>query len=138
VYEFKNHKIKEFIGGIYDFLQKRKLENLSELERKTKTGNEPAAKEATIIKQDYLEKKELDKVIRKLSQQITTAEQKIEWLEKEIQEINGLLSDPAKIEKGSEAKLYVRHGEVEKLLKEEMSIWEKLNVELEELKKQRF
>ena len=41
VYEFKDHKIKEFIGGIYDFLQKRKLENLSELERKTKSGSEP-------------------------------------------------------------------------------------------------
>ncbi len=138
VYEFKDHKIKEFIGGIYDFLQKRKLENLSELERKTKSGIEPSAKEATSIKLDYLEKKEQDKVIRKLSQQITTSEQKIEWLEKEKQDINNLLSDPAKIEKGSEAKLYVRHGEVEKLLTEEMSIWEKLNLELEVLKKQRF
>jgi ATP-binding cassette subfamily F protein 3 len=138
VYEFREHKIKENIGGIYEFLQKRKLSNFAELERKTKTILAQTPKESTAIKQDYLEKKEQDKIIRKVSQQVTTAEQKVEWLEKELAKINTLLAHPENIEKSEASKLYVKHGEVEKLLKEEMSIWEKLNVELEELKRQRL
>jgi ATP-binding cassette subfamily F protein 3 len=137
VYEFRDHKIKENIGGIYEFLQKRKLENLGELERKAKPTLE-APKESTMLKKDYLEKKEFDKVIRKASQQVTTAEQKIEWLEKDLAKINALLTNPEKIEKDEASALYIRHGEVEKLLKEEMALWEKLNIELEELKRQRF
>ncbi len=137
VYEFRNHKVKLHIGGIYEFLQKRKLENLAELERKAKPVSEQISKEPSAIKLDYLEKKELDKAIRKASQQVTASEQKIEWLEKELEEIKKLLADPGKIEKGTEAKIYIRHGEIEKLLKEEMSLWEQLNTQLEQLKEQR-
>jgi ATP-binding cassette subfamily F protein 3 len=138
VYEFKNHKIKEHIGGIYDFLQKRKLENLAELERKTKSAPEAVVKEPTAVKIDYEEKKELDKAIRKISQQIKASEHTIELYEKELAEITKKLSEPDTIEKGSIEKVYTRHGEVEKLLEKEMLIWEQLNAELEKIKDQRF
>jgi ATP-binding cassette subfamily F protein 3 len=138
VYEFKNQKIKEHLGGIYEFLQKRKLENLAELERKTRSVADATVKPTSAIKQDYLEKKEMDRIIRKASQQVVASEQKIESLEKELDDITTLLATPDKIEKGSEEKLYKRHGEVEKLLEEEMSTWERLNTELEQLKEQRF
>jgi ATP-binding cassette subfamily F protein 3 len=138
VYEFKNHKIKEHIGGIYDFLQKRKLENLAELERKTKPVAEVVTKEPTAVKIDYEERKELDKAIRKISQQIKSSEHTIELYEKELAEITQKLSEPDKIEKGSIEKVYTRHGEVEKLLEKEMLAWEQLNAELEKVKDQRF
>ena len=138
VYEFKNHKIKEHLGGIYEFLQKRKLENLVELERKVKPVIDSVSKQPSAIKQDYLEKKEMDKIIRKASQQVVASEQKIESLEKELEEITSLLANPDHIEKSSGEKLYNRHGEVEKLLEKEMSTWERLNTELEQLKEQRF
>ena len=138
VYEFKNQKIKEHLGGIYEFLQKRKLENLVELNRKVKPVIDSVSKQTSAIKQDYLEKKEMDKIIRKASQQVVASEQKIESLEKELEEITLLLANPDHIEKSSGEKLYNRHGEVEKLLEKEMSTWERLNTELEQLKEQRF
>jgi len=138
VYEFRDHKIKEHIGGIYEFLQKRKLENFKELEKKVKVEVIPQTKEPTVIKMDYLEKKELDKIIRKISQQISATEQKIEKLEKELTEITEMLSNPDKIEKSSEEKLYNRHGEVERMLGQEMLTWEQLNGDLEKIKVQRF
>lgn len=138
VYEFKEHKIKEHIGGIYDFLQKRKLENLAELEKKTKAAAVQPAKEITEVKIDYQEKKELDKIIRKITGQIAACEQKIESLEKELADIADKLANPDKIEKGKEESLYIRHGEVEKLLEKEMAYWEQLNADLEKVKIQRF
>jgi ATP-binding cassette, subfamily F, member 3 len=138
VYEFRDHKTKEHIGGIYEFLQKRKLENFAELERKAKPVVEPVTRESTAVKLDYLEKKEMDKVIRKVKQQITDSEHRIEWLEKELANIADLLSNPDKIEKGDEEKLYVKHGEVQKSLEQEMETWEKLNTEWEQMKEQRF
>ncbi|HEY4786275.1 MAG TPA: ATP-binding cassette domain-containing protein [Bacteroidales bacterium] len=138
VYEFRDHKIKEHLGGIYEFLQKRKLENLAELEKKSKPVVEQTPKESTGVKTDYLEKKELDKAIRKVNQQILASEQRIEQLEKELAAITEMLSNPDRIEKGKEEKLYLRHGEVEKLLTAEMITWEQWNAELEKVKVQRF
>ncbi len=138
VYEFKNQKIKEHLGGIFEFLQKRKLENMAELERKVKPTIAATDKQPSAVKQDYLEKKEMDKIIRKASQLVVTSEQKIETLEKELEEIATKLATPDKIEKGAQEKFYKRHGEVENLLECEMSNWEQLNTDLEQLKEQRF
>jgi ATP-binding cassette subfamily F protein 3 len=134
LYEFRNQKTKQHLGGIYEFLQKRNLENLAELERKTKACAEVASKEPTAIKQDYLEKKEKDKQLRKMAQVVQASEQKIEQLEKELADIAEKLSNPALIEKGSEEKLYIRHGEVEKLLEAEMQVWESSCAEYERMK----
>ncbi len=138
VYEFRDHKIKEHIGGIYDFLKKRKLESLSELERKSKPSELQVQKGDTPSKNEYAEKKELDKSIRKLSQQVTVIENNISTLENEISHIKDILSKPEKIENISNEKLYLRHGQAEKELEVEMNDWEKLNTELEALKAKRF
>jgi ATP-binding cassette, subfamily F, member 3 len=138
VYEFRDHKIKTHFGGIYEFLQKRKLENLVQLEQKVKVEAVTAVKETTVLKLDYLEKKELDKTIRKISQRISSIEKEIETLEKELETINQKLSDPEKMEKGSEQSLYFRHTEIQRQLKQEMLNWEETNLELERVKEQRF
>jgi ATP-binding cassette subfamily F protein 3 len=138
VYEFRDHKIKEHIGGIYEFLQKRKLENLAELEKSTKQPDLQAQKVITANKIDYIGKKELDKTIRKINQQISASEKNIAALENEIAHIKDLLANPGKIENVSNEKLYLRHGEAEKDLENEMNNWADLNNALENIKGQRL
>jgi len=138
VYEFRNHRVKQYIGGIYDFLGKRKIENIAEIERKGKLNiNKSEVKEESKGKTDYFEKKELDKTIRKVNQQITQTEDKIAKLEEELASINIVLSDPVSLKEKNE-NLFIRHGEVEKLIEAEMQNWEVLNAELEKLREQRF
>lgn len=136
IYEFKEHKIKQHLGGIYEFLKKRNLENLAQLERKTKTTTAEVNKPNNTVKQDYSGKKEQDKIIRKVSQQVTASENKIAQLEKELENIAIFLASPDQDEKAVE-KFYIRHGEAEKELELEMEQWEALNTELETLKKQK-
>jgi ATP-binding cassette, subfamily F, member 3 len=139
VYEFKNRKIKEHIGGIYGFLEKRKIENLAELERKTKQmAAKPEIKENAGSKLDYAEKKEYDKAIRKLNQQISDSEKRIAALENEMAEVTRMLSQPELIDKGNPESLYVRHGEIEKQIEAEMMNWEQLNDDLQKMKDQRI
>jgi ATP-binding cassette subfamily F protein 3 len=134
VYEFRNKKIKQHLGGIYEFLEKKKILNLQALEQKEKqsqnTEKEPAAG-----KMDYLEKKEFDKMLRKISNQVLQSETKIEELEEKMQDIEAKLSDPSlhtEIEK-----LYIQHDEIKQALENEMKLWESLNIELERFKEQR-
>ncbi|MGC9342135.1 MAG: ABC-F family ATP-binding cassette domain-containing protein, partial [Bacteroidales bacterium] len=65
VYEFRHHKLKEHIGGIYEFLEKRKLESLKELEKKNKSDDEKSFPGISDNKQRYEEKKEYEKRLRK-------------------------------------------------------------------------
>ena len=91
VFEFRDQKIKEHIGGIYDFLRKRKLENLKEIERKEKEIKNPKEKTITENKQSYLDRKEFDKKIRKVENKVKDCENKIESLESEIEKISEIL-----------------------------------------------
>lgn len=135
VYEFRHRKIKQHLGGIYDFLEKKKIQNLQALEQKDRIKSADAGKETQAGKLDYLEKKEYDKMLRKLSNQVLQSESRIEDLESRMQDIERKLSDPsmhAEIEK-----LYLAHDEVKQLLENEMRSWENLNIELEQFKEQR-
>lgn len=136
IYEFRDHKIKQHLGGIYEFLKKRNLENLAELERKTKSSPSTTPKENVVIKQDYLGKKELDKSIRKVNQQIESSEKKIAALEKELETIALFLTTP-NADENAVATSYLRHGTIEKELEQELALWESLNTEMEQLKKQK-
>lgn len=88
VYEFGGGVVKEHIGGIYDFLQKKKIENLNELQLSVSPTVSAAKKEepetVSENKLSYEAQKELNKKIRKLEKQIADCEQKIEKLETEI------------------------------------------------------
>lgn len=135
VYEFRNKKIKQHIGGIYEFLEKKKILNLKALEQKEKLQSQNTFKETAAGKLDYLEKKEYDKQLRKLTNQVLQAEAKVEELENQIQHIEKKLSDPSL--HGEVEKLYLQHTEVKQALEKEMLLWESLNIELEQFKEQR-
>ncbi|MFC2096397.1 ribosomal protection-like ABC-F family protein [Bacteroidota bacterium] len=135
VYEFRDKKIRQHIGGIYDFLRKRKLENLKEIERKEKQTSLNKEKKTSDNKQSYLERKEFEKQIRKAENNVKACEEKIERIEKEIKEISEILSSPEKM--NNDSTLFSKYDELKKKLEHEMKHWEKLTEVVEELKQQR-
>ncbi|HUM33297.1 MAG: ABC-F family ATP-binding cassette domain-containing protein [Bacteroidales bacterium] len=130
IYEFKNHKIYQHIGGIYDFIKKRKIEDLKELEYKEKTNTLPKKETISENKKNYLEKKEFDKRKRQLKSKIEKSEDTIHQLETELETLKAQLNttvDSKKIEE-----LYKQFSELEKQLEKEMLYWESLITELED------
>ncbi len=94
LYEFRDGKVKEHLGGVEDFLRRRKLESLQELER-----NAPVAKEAekpaqTASQQHFQAHKALSKEQRKIKNRVDYLEKEIEKREKRMQEIEKVLGSP--------------------------------------------
>ncbi len=134
VYEFGGGKVKEHLGGIYDFLDKKKLENLQQLEFSTtptsKEENKKVEKkqeEPSENKLTYQEQKELNRKQRKLEKQIEEAENKIELLEKKISEMEATLSIP---ECASDMDLLQKYLDTKARLDQTMHHWEQLQNEL--------
>jgi ATP-binding cassette, subfamily F, member 3 len=131
VFEFKHSLIKENIGGIYDFLRKKKIENLKDIERKDKIKNEEAQVNISSNKQKYLEKKEYDRNLRKLRKNLEDSETAIGKLEAEI-----LAVDKAFMEPGSYSSVhemdYNKYQELKEQLNEEMNRWAVFSQEVEE------
>jgi ATP-binding cassette subfamily F protein 3 len=129
VYEFGHKKIKEHLGGIYDFLQSKKIENLQELERKTIAAavKEPAAKPVTDSKLDYEARKELSRQIKKLERQQQEAEAAIDRLEKEIALLEISMNDNPTPE------IFTDYEKLKQQLADEMEKWENVLMEREEL-----
>ncbi|RUT73086.1 ABC-F family ATP-binding cassette domain-containing protein [Ancylomarina longa] len=130
VYEFRNQKIKEHLGGIYDFLQAKKMESLKELEVKKVSRQEKVAEPASENKLNYLERKEMSKKISKMERNVTSSEAKIADFESRIVEMETLLAKPDQMQGTS---LFSKYDETKKLLEEELSNWENFNEELDKL-----
>lgn len=131
MFEFGNKKIKEHIGGIYEFLEKKKLSSLRELEIKAKEKKENVkAEEPSSNKLDFLERKELNKKIKKLQTQVDKAEQNVANLEEKIAEMDKQFANPD----GSEdEKFYSLYEETKKQLEIEIESWEESSIELDEM-----
>jgi ATP-binding cassette subfamily F protein 3 len=130
VYEFKDHKIKEYLGGIYDFLQKKKIDSFRELERKEESVEITKSVKNSDNKVQYEKRKEQDKIIRKVKSELEKLESKIENVEDEIKKVSDLLVDPEKISDKELFNLYEKYrSEHDKLLNR----WEQLNIDLEKL-----
>ena len=130
-YEFANHKVIEHIGGIYDFLQTKKMESLNELEMsQTKKSDSPEkAKTASENKQSYEDRKELNKKIRKIERSVESLENEILQLESKISEIEEKLSSTDNYNE-----LLTEYESTKDSLKEKMALWEEQSEELETLK----
>lgn len=94
LYEFRDGKVREHLGTVSEFLAKRKLENLSELERVVGTAVAKESTEDLRKKASYAEKREVVKVDRKKKNRISYLECEIEKLETRMKEIEGILSAP--------------------------------------------
>lgn len=146
VYEFGGGKVTECLGGIYDFLEKKKIESLRELELTKSPGSGQSEKKVETPKgspqrqndeekviekprRSYAEKREHEKIVRKARKKVEDAEAEIARLETEVKSIEdqlatGTVTDP---------EIYTRHAEANKALENAMSVWELASMELEEL-----
>ncbi|MCM1006013.1 MAG: ABC-F family ATP-binding cassette domain-containing protein [Prevotella sp.] len=144
VYEFGGGKVKEHLGGIYDFLQSKKIDALSELEI-----NKPMPKVVNPVKNaadepkqsgltkalSYAEQKEQQKLLKRAQKEVKDAEERIEKFEAEIKEIE------AKLAAGdSSAELLEQYAAKQKAMENEISVWELAQMQLDELsnKKNRY
>jgi ATP-binding cassette subfamily F protein 3 len=136
VYEFRNKGIKEYRGDIFEYLEKRKLEDLKELnsqEQKSVTTE----KKISDTKLRWEQKKEFERKKRKLERKIKEAEDKAAGLEQQLEQLNLKLADPdTYAEEMKSGVLYQEHDRLSKDLEEIYVTWEHLNLELEQLTKE--
>ena len=139
VFEFKDTKIREYIGDIYDFLESRRIRSLKELEQiNSRSSSSGSGIDLTDNKLIYEKRKQLERDIRKVTGQIERSEAEIHNLEKKIGSLNERLSDPSRLEKGEDInQVYQKYTTMQKNLDLEVANWEKLNIELEKLQEQR-
>ena len=134
VYEFGGGVVKEHIGGIYDFLQKKKMESLNELQLSQSPATQSAKEAAAPVSENklsYEAQKEQNKKIRKLEKQVADCEDSISRLEQEIQAVEEQMATP---EGASDMKLYERHQQLKQQVAKAEEEWETVLLELEELK----
>ena len=133
VYEFGNKRVTEHLGGIYDFLEKKKLQSLQELELSSKKNNDqPVDETPTQNKLSYEARKEQNKLIKKLERTIAESEKRIEQIENAIKEVEQKL---ATAEGASDSTLYTQYADLKKELSEAMDQWTEQTLEWEELTK---
>lgn len=136
IYEFGNKQVREHMGGIYDFLRKKKIENLNELglsQSQTTPTEIPVQKEISENKLSYEARKELNRKIRKAEKDVAEAENLVEKIETEIAEMHSRLENP---EKASDPEFITLLQKKERELEQKMYEWEILSEALEEMNRQ--
>lgn len=143
VYEFGGGKVREHLGGIYDFLRTKKIDSLSELEAnkrplkavnlnsKSNEQSEPKqtvqpAKPAKTL--SYAEQKERQKLVKRAEKEVKDAETRIEQAESRIKDIETKLA-----EGDSSAEILEQYAAMQKSLENEISVWELAQMRLDEL-----
>lgn len=131
VYEFRHKKVKENIGGIYDFLRRKKIESLKDLERKEQQVRAAGQEQATSDnKKRYEEKKEYDRTVRKLTRRVEDVENEIEEIESKIAEMDLKLSNLDSYTSNDE-EFFKTYNSLKKTLNEKMNDWTNFTHELE-------
>jgi ATP-binding cassette, subfamily F, member 3 len=133
VYEFRDGKVREHLGGVYEFLAKRKLENLKELEtRKEQDKQEKINNGNSDRKKEWLDRKEQEKVIRKIASQIERAEKEIGEIEAKIGDMDTILSNPN--DRTIDDIFFKEYEDLKNRLNSTMHKWEQLSYEMEIVK----
>lgn len=134
LYEFRDGHVKEHLGGVQDFLERRRIENLSELERHYKIEAQPVVDEVVQKKeesrQEYQAKKFISKEERKIRNRISFLEKGIEEIENKMKEIEAVLANPKPEDDVME--LTRAYLENKRELDYKMAEWEKLSESIEE------
>lgn len=139
VFEFRNKKIKQHLGGIYEFLQKKKMESLKELEaaNKKSQSRKSSAPKAVSNTPDlsFEERKEISKSITRFEKKVENTEDEIEKLETEISEMDELLSSSEVV---NDSSVFKKYDELKATLGETLKRWEREHEELENWKKKKY
>ena len=145
VYEFRDGGVKEYLGGIYYFLEKRKLESLQEIERRdapAKPAANPAAKSAAQPaanrdaaasgKLTYEQRKEQEKQLRKLRRAVETVEAELAEIEKQIAAYDAKFAVATEYNEAD----YKAYNDLKARYDHQMHEWEKASYELEIVEEQ--
>ena len=131
VYEFRDGGVKEYLGGIYYFLEKRKLESLQEIERRDAPAKTPAKgdepKPAVSGKLSYEQRKEQEKQLRKAKKVVETIEAELADIEKRIAEYDARFAAATEYNEAD----YKAYNELKTRYDHQMHEWEKASYELE-------
>jgi len=134
--EFRDHEVKTLLGGIEFYLEQRKLENMREVEAKTAVAKAKKS-EAKKVDEDgvsYKDRKQLEKHKRNLTKKLEKVEEEIEDLEAQIKTWDDQLADAnGYIELMKDVEFYPKYEQKKAKLEAEMELWEKVNIEKEEL-----
>ena len=131
VYEFGDGRVREHIGGIYDFLQKKKMVELSELNRQS-----PSSTKVQIVpmvsskSNDYTLHKEQQKQLRKAERAVEESEKKIARMEQRLKELDQLFMNP---EYACDMTLVTEYTDTKRQLDQEVETWEELSEALDQL-----
>lgn len=140
MYEFRDGKVKEHLGGVSDFLEKRKIENLRELERRFGPAASPSANSANAkdvpvtdkdrAREDFEKRRSESKEIAKLKRRVEFLENEIGKIEGKMKEIEKVLSNPSKDDDIMElTRTYLEH---KRDLDHKTAEWESLMEKLDE------
>jgi len=149
VYEFRDGGVKEYLGGIYYFLEKRKLESLQEIERRdapakpaanpaanpaAKSAAQPAANRdaAASGKLTYEQRKEQEKQLRKLRRAVETVEAELAEIEKQIAAYDAKFAAATEYNEAD----YKAYNDLKARYDHQMHEWEKASYELEIVEEQ--
>ncbi len=127
IYEFRDGGVKEYLGGIYYFLEKRKVESLQDIERKDTPTNTPANKETSSGKLSYEQKKEQEKLIRKLRKAVESVEAELADVETKIAAYDEKFATATTYNEAD----YAAYNELKARYDHLMHEWEKASYELE-------
>ena len=145
VYEFRDGGVKEYLGGIYYFLEKRKLESLQEIERRdapakpaanpaAKSAAQPAANRDAAVsgKLTYEQRKEQEKQLRKLRRAVETVEAELAEIEKQIAAYDAKFAAATEYNEAD----YKAYNDLKARYDHQMHEWEKASYELEIVEEQ--
>ena len=131
VYEFGEGKVREHLGGIYDFLQSKKIDSLTMLElSKNVSSPEPEPVEKTENKLNYAERKELQKQLNRIEKAIKETEKDIEKYETRVKELEEILLKP---EHASDMGLINEYTNITAQLEKANEKWLELSEEKEQI-----
>ena len=131
VYEFADGKVREHLGGIYDFLQKKNLDNLADIGRmKGAPAVQATQDRASAGKEDYEAKKEQERRKRKIEKKIADCEKEVERISKEIKDIEEWLSTPSGAQNPA---MFEAYGKLKNNLLEAEKRWEEAMMEGENI-----
>ncbi|MBR5654921.1 MAG: ABC-F family ATP-binding cassette domain-containing protein [Prevotella sp.] len=143
VFEFGGGKVREHIGGIYDFLQHHHIESLNQLGQQTtdssnkdNTTNKtsiPSPKNTNKPNTSYEERKQQQRLVKKAEKMVAECEKNIERMENRLAELDSILCTP---EGAADVTLITEYTTTKKLLDQEVERWEEISTELENLKNQ--
>lgn len=134
VYEFGGGLVKEHLGGIYDFLQRKNIESLNDLQKTSLSTSSTMVssveeKTGASNRLSYEQQKEQQKKIRRLEKAVEQCEARIGELEAAVKMLEDQLTTP---EGAADVSIYERHGALKKQLDEAVNAWEEASLELEE------